>query len=86
MAQTNYDWYKLREEIEYSTDFNFFLYNQVSATPNNGYLKFNSRLEKKEFKLVRLKGEFDRDKMIEECRKIHEEILQGKHGKGTFTN
>lgn len=88
-------WFKLRS-VEYSTDFNFFLKEQIMICKSHLRHEFNSRLESFCFDLHFLKHPvipltFYEDKMPEKqiydiCKKIHQKLLSGKYGQGEFVN
>lgn len=42
-------WYKIKEGVEYSTDFNFFLENQIFVSVDGNKYSFNSRLQSQTF-------------------------------------
>lgn len=83
-------WYKIKEEVEYSTDINFFLKEQISVWKSHTKYHYNSRLESKCFLFERaINGpdySFSDEHILEACKRIHKEILEGKHGAGTLVN
>lgn len=86
------NWYKIKEDVEYSTDFNFFLQHQIATFITNGNtITFVSRLEakgfyQKKFGTISIIARTDNIDVNKKCREIHKEILAGRHGKGTFVN
>jgi len=88
MATTK-TWYRINKNVEYSTDFDFFLKNQISFVQKDiTKFVFYSRLENKFFaqKSSCLRSannyKFTDEEILEFCREIHKEILEGKHGQG----
>jgi hypothetical protein len=75
-------WYKIGE-VEYSTDFGFFLEHQIHIVRHEHGTSFNSRLESKTFIT---KGVVSEQAETAICHNIFFEVLQGKHGKGEFVN
>lgn len=79
--------------IEYSTDFDFFLKNQIfTVTNNSAYptINFYSSLESKW--LGRLKNitsistPFTQEQVQAKCKEIHQNLMAGKHGEPTFVD
>lgn len=89
MKTKDKQWYKLRN-VEYSTNFNFFLANQVLLCNNEVSSNFNSRLEA--FCFLNNKSPFNfsktytEDQILEICKSIHKKILAGEFGVGKFVN
>lgn len=82
-------WYRISDTVEYSTDFTFFMTNQINVVKSNNMYKFNSRLESKCFGIKHaIFGNYClTDEQIQEAiKEIHTDILNGKHGLGTLTN
>ena len=92
-------WYKISDDVEYSTDFNFFYENQISITRSGSKITFHSRLEPKTFRFkidtFGLKSSYkdkegnsttNHDYFKEQCLEIHKDILNGKHGIGEFVD
>lgn len=83
-------WFKMLsltgKEIEYSTDFKFFMREQIAFSSRGIYYKFYSRLDGKRFRSLNTSLQGYRDFTDEEiegiCKEIHSEILSGKHGEG----
>ncbi len=77
------NWYLLRE-VEYSTDFEFFIQNQITVVFSRGILNFFSNLECFTFK------SFDYDmedkEVLEMVKIIHQDLLNHKYGKGEFVD
>lgn len=77
-------------KVEYSTDIDFFIKNQIlSVIDRTGYptLHLVSRLEKKKFiekKKVFVSQDFSDNEIIDECKKVHQSLMTGKFGKPTF--
>lgn len=46
-------WYKINEDVEYSTDFDFFTNHQIRTVKSGNKYSFCSRLENKTFKIDR---------------------------------
>lgn len=74
-------WYLVRG-VEYSTNFRFFIENQICVVRDQQGTHFNSRLEGKCFIS---KGKMSDKEEVNQCREIHIEILMGKHGVGNIT-
>jgi len=77
-------WYKIKDDVEYSTDFKFFSENQIRVVRTGTKHNFCSRLEAKSFKTIiayNNKGELDFVDIVHTTRLIHKEILAGKHHK-----
>lgn len=83
-------WFHINKDVEYSTDFKFFSENQIRVVRTGTKHNFCSRLEAKSFatKLAfNRNGELDEADIIFETKKIHKEILAGKHhATGTFVD
>lgn len=80
---------KTKGVIEYSTDFNFFLNNQIRLVKTGTRHTFCSRLEAKTFKevtAINKKGEISDFELIQKAKEVHVEILSGKHGQGEFVD
>ena len=82
------NWFKLRGK-EYSCNDRFFREHQIMVVRSGGKIKFSSALEPYLFKEVDalsaslLLTGYEEDKIIEE---IHDNLLNGKYGRGEFTN
>lgn len=63
--------------MEYSTDFTFFLKNQIGIATTNGgkIVRFFSRLEKRLFKEIDDLKMVTDNKIKEECFTIHERLI-----------
>lgn len=75
--------------VEYSTDFDFFISNQIWVSKSGITYHFNSKLEPKNFKMIRnVFGDhtLTDDDIKAHCQLIHNEILLGKHGVGKLVN
>ena len=71
--------------VEYSTDKTFFIENQIWVSNSGGKYHFNSKLEAKNFRIVKnVLGDrtLTHDNILSHCHSIHEEILRGIHGIG----
>jgi hypothetical protein len=83
-------WYKIKEDVEYSDDFNFFCQHQARLIKSNITYTFCSRLEGKEFKIIKATHNrnytFEVTEIIDIWKQIHKEILEGKHGIGELIN
>ena len=86
--KTKKSWFRLnaKPDIEYSTEFDFFLKNQIATVKSNHTVNFQSRLEVKSFDR---KGDsnFPSHALTDEnikvfCKEIHNKILQGEFGEG----
>jgi len=81
-------WYKKQSKsgfVEYSTDFDFFLRNQIAVSKSNLKYNFHSMLEAKSFSLtanVFGNREFSNEQIIERCKEIHVKLLSGEYGQG----
>lgn len=78
-------WYHINKDVEYSTDFDWFTKNQINLVKSGNKYTFCSRLESKVFKIKNAifgNYELTDDEIIKTWKKIHQEILEGKHGKG----
>ena len=76
-------WFKVNENIEYSTDYIFFIGNQISVSgANTNKITFNSRLESMCFEVVRNPFGLFTDKNIDEkIKEIHNKILNNHYHK-----
>ena len=89
---TKKQWYKKPSKngaVEYSTDFKFFLENQISVSRSNFTYNFHSMLEAKSFLLTKNvfgDREFSQKQIVQKCKEIHAEVLSGKHGQGEFVD
>lgn len=89
------EWFKLNnkndhdDDVEYSTNVDFFLQNQIIIVKTGKNYKFYSRIESKLF-LSKvsplLSGEIDDFELQLNAKTIHIEILAGKHGEGKLVN
>jgi hypothetical protein len=85
-------WFRLtnKPSIEYSTDINFFLKEQITVWKSGNRYDYCSRLESKLFlheeATAAQNYEFTDDHTKDMCMKIHREILEGKHGEGIFVD
>ena len=82
-------WYRINKNAEYSTDFEFFKEHQIRLVKSGNKYTFCSRLESRVFKIK--KAIFGNYKLSDSelasiWKKIHKEILEGKHGKGEIVN
>lgn len=87
MATKNKPWFRINKDVEYSTDFDFFLKNQIRIIRSGTRHSFCSALEAKKFKektAFNSKGIIDEAELKNDCLLIHQEILSGKHGVGEF--
>lgn len=83
------EWYKINEDVEYSTNFKFFSENQLRIARSGTRYNFCSRLESKSFSKTICpysNGEYCDADIIGISIRIHNEILAGKHGKGELVN
>lgn len=94
------NWYQISENVEYSTDFNFFIQNQLFFDIQGSRVIFYSRLEYKTFlnesdtfglRYYKRTANYqvqkkDEDYVLEMAKKIHTQILNGEHGKGKFVD
>lgn len=83
-------WYKLRG-VEYSTNFIFFLKNQVfsARSSNDRRTRFCSRLEKFEFEAAPHWDWQGKNIVVPEyriCLQIHEKLLNGGYGQGELVD
>lgn len=79
-------WYKLAG-VEYSTDFNFFIEEQIVVASDDIKCSFFSRLNGNLFtklKAVNCFGIEVKHSIAEECKKIHTKLLNGEFGQGEF--
>lgn len=84
-------WFSLVSQpcIEYSTDYDFFVKNQIAVWKSGNKYEYNSRIESKCFKEERAvfgNYEFSEEHIEKTCKQIHKEILEGKHGAGILVN
>lgn len=82
-------WYKINEDVEYSTSFKFFSEHQLRVVRSGTRHNFCSRLESKSFlKTICLysNGEYPSTDIMAIAMKIHREILAGKHGVGKLVD
>jgi len=84
-------WYRLTDkpEVEYSTDFQFFIRHQLFVAKSGNRYSFCSFLESKCFALKRAvfgNYELSDDQKMEIAKQIHKEIIEGKHGQGELVN
>ena len=90
------NWYQLDVKnkqgdiVEYSTDFDFFLKNQIVIVKSGCRYKFQSRIESKIFRddsaILRQNYEFTDTDTTNICLDIHKQILNGEFGKGKLVN
>jgi len=89
MATAIKPWFRINKDVEYSTDFKFFSENQIRIVRRGTRHSFCSRLEAKTFgvKLAfNYEGTLEGADLIVISQKIHQEILEGKHGEGKFVD
>ena len=84
-------WYRLNNKpsVEYSTNFNFFIKHQIFVSKSGNEYSYCSFLESKLFLFERaiFNGyTFTDEHKMEAARRIHKEILEGKHGAGTLVD
>lgn len=81
-------WYKISDNVEYSTDFNFFNENQIGVSASGSKITFYSLLECKTFKIKMdtfgFKNNVDGLNKIK--KEIHINLLAGVYGIGQLTN
>lgn len=87
-------WFRLNRKakdgslIEYSTDFNFFLENQIFVSKSGAKYSFNSRLESFTFltktAILRTANDynFSETEINELCKSIHYNLINGNYGEG----
>lgn len=79
-------WFRVNKDVEYSTDFTFFKFNQARLVKSGNKYTFCSRLEAKTFKTERALNsttyEFTDTELINKWKEIHAEIIAGKHHEG----
>ena len=81
-------WFQLNNnpEIEYSTNFDFFVKNQIAVVKSGRNYNFHSRLEVKTFRrvsaILRQNHELSNNEINSITKEIHGEILWGKFGHG----
>lgn len=83
------EWYRINEDVEYSTSFKFFSENQIRIVRSGTRYNFYSRLESKSFLKIICpysNGEYCDADIIGIYIGIHNEILAGKHGKGELVD
>lgn len=77
-------------EVEYSTDINFFLKEQITVWKSGNKYEYCSRLEAKCFRMELATQEENYVKSDDHIKdismRIHAEILNGKHGEGMLVN
>lgn len=77
-----------KKDVEYSTDFSFFLKNQLTVIEEVTKVKFISRLESRNFKTI--SDTFNLGKcrsekqQIDTCIEIHSDLMSGKFGTVEF--
>lgn len=87
-SKTEKSWFRLtsNKDIEYSTDFDFFLKNQIAVSKRGFTYNFHSLLEAKSFfitkAVLRTNYEFSDSEIKDKCKEIHNKILQGEFGEG----
>ncbi len=84
-------WYRLnnKSDVEYSTDFQFFIKHQLFVAKSGSLYTYCSFLESKAFAIERAifgNYEFTDEHIMEVAKRIHKEILSGKHGAGILVN
>jgi hypothetical protein len=82
-------WYRIKPDVEYSTDINFFFKNQIGVACRESKYYFYSLLENVTFKLKsNVFGDrtLSDGKIREICVEIHSEILEGKYGVGELVD
>ena len=88
MAQ-NKKWYRISKDVEYSTNYEFFISNQLRLIKSGNEYRFCSMLESKLFyeeHSLAHDGSFKEEYISKICERIHKEILNGEHGKGKFVD
>lgn len=82
------DWYKISENIEYSTNFDFFIKNQLGISVTGSKITFYSLLECKTFKIqIDTFGLKNNDNELNKIKKeIHDNLLNGVYGVGQLTD
>lgn len=89
------DWFRLDQKnkegdvVEYSTDMDFFMKEQLRLVRSGSKYTFCSRLEAKTFRIeTALFGNhtFSDDQIINFAIQIHKDILAGKHGEGSLVD
>lgn len=81
-AQPKKAWFRINKNVEYSTDYNFFLEHQITIVKSGKVHQFNSRLEAKQFKKIispYKDGSLTDAETESYLRTIHREILAGEH-------
>lgn len=82
-AQPKKLWFHINDDVEYSTDFTFFKFNQARIVKSGNKYTFCSRLEAKTFRIERalssINHEFTDAELVAKWKEIHAEILEGKH-------
>lgn len=85
-------WYQMvnNPSVEYSTDLDFFLKHQITVWRSGHKYEYCSRLESKCFFMEQANSsqnyEFSEEHILEVSKRIHKEILDGKHGAGKFVD
>lgn len=80
---------KSKDDVEYSTNFKFFVENQIRVVRSGKQHSFCSNLEAKIFKVVdavNREGRLSEAEIEVYIKAIHKEILAGKHGAGQFVD
>ena len=87
------NWYKINDEVEYSTNYRFFLEHQIFVShPKHSFeVKVISRLDGKvleEFNTNKHTGEIEGFELDLKLREIHKKLLKGEiyDEKGEFVN
>jgi len=78
--------------IEYSTDFDFFLRNQIlTVESNEDYptVNFSSRLESRWFDRIKNtmldgRGVITAEQITAKCKEVHQKLMAGGFGTPTF--
>jgi hypothetical protein len=76
------------KEIEYSTDFSFFISHQIRTISHSNGFTLCSAIENKTFKQM---SNYEQRQLSDKAKydliaSIHNDILQGKFGKGNLVN
>lgn len=82
-------WYRTKNDVEYSTDFDWFAKHQARLVKSGSKYTFCSRLEAKTFLIKTAifgNREFSDSELISTWKEIHKEILKGEHGEGKIVN
>lgn len=87
------NWYKINNDVEYSTNFRFFYENQMftSQEPHEFIIKVISRLDGKVLGIIEANkhnGEIDDFDLTQRLKDIHSNLIEGKvyKEKGAFVN